>query len=114
MRELVLSYEGKPGARELLAPADTVTGITSTVIKPATGQFKNKHAKCVVIQNKGVGNAKFTIDGTDPTALAGTNIGFVLTQYSSYIISDKDAIDKFRVVDNVSGALSKIEVVAFF
>lgn len=114
MFNLVLPYEGKPGTREIITPGDIATGITKAIRHPTTGQFAGKNAKCVVIQNKGPGNAKFTIEGTTPTNAAGTNVGFVLTPYGTFTISDVDAIVDFLVVDDVSGSASIIEVLCYF
>ena len=114
MFNLSLMYEGKPGTREIITPGDTATGITKTIRHPVTGQFAGKNAKCAVIQNKGSGNAKFTIEGTTPTNAAGTNIGFVLTPYGSFTISDVDAIIDLLIVDDVSGSASVIEVLCYF
>jgi hypothetical protein len=114
MFNLVLPYEGKPGTREIITPGDTATGITKAIRHPVTGRFKGKNAKCAVVQNKSLNNAKFTIEGTAPTALAGTNIGLILTPYASFTISDVDAIGDFLVIDDVSGSASVIEVLCYF
>jgi len=109
-----ISYLGKPGGRETITPGDTATGITSTVRCPTTGTYAGQDARNALIQNKGEYAAHFTIDGTAPTAAAGTNVGFKLAAGNSFIIEGVDQVKNFKVIDAVSGSASIIEVQVFF
>lgn len=109
-----VSYLGKPSGRENLEPGDTATGITSTLRHPTSGAFKGRDARGALIQNKAQNEAQFTIDGTDPTASAGTDVGFVLGHDDSFTLSTKDEVINFKCIDRVSGSRCKLEVLVFF
>jgi hypothetical protein len=46
----------------------------------------------------------FTMDGTTPTATAGTNIGHQLGAGQSYVISGGNNVRKFRCINAVAGS----------
>ena len=109
----VMGYNGRAGSREKITPGDAATGITPAIMAPVSGIYKGLTARSALVQNQGE-TAKFTINGTNPTAAAGTDVGMLLTQNNSFEIAGYENIKNFKAIDNVSGQASKIEVVCYF
>ena len=102
-----------PGAHETLTPGNTATGITSTVILPTSGDFIAIHAigALITVESNSI---NFCIDGSTPTAAAGTNVGHQMNAGQSYYIEDQRGVVKFKCIDRVSGSASKVKVTTFF
>ena len=114
MSQYVVSFNGRPGTREKVTPGNTATGITEAIRNPSTGDFKHLLAKAALIQNQGSYDAKFCIDGTTPTAAAGTDRGLILASGDSYAMIGYESVKNFLVIDNVSGEACKVEVLCYF
>ena len=102
-----------PGAHETLTPGNTATGITSTVILPTSGDFSGIYAVGALITVE-TNIINFCIDGSTPTAAAGTNIGHQMDAGQSYYIEDQQGVAQFKCIDRVSGSASKVKVTTFF
>lgn len=103
-----------PGAHETLTPGDTATGITAAIIQPtASDMFKNIHAQGALITVES-NTINFCIDGTTPTAAAGTNAGHQMDAGQSYMIESPYGVAKFKCIDRISGSASKVKVTTFF
>ena len=94
---------------EIVTPGNTATGITSSLFessggKPVLGAF-------VVIEDETL-NCSF--HGADPTAAAGTNIGFALAAGQNLTLKDVDQVRKLKCIDRVSGANGKAKITLFY
>ena len=98
--------KGDPQTREILAPGDTSTGISSTVYTN-----NNRMARAATIMNR-TNTAMYCIDGTDPTA-SDTGKGFPMPAYTGIELEGIQAIKNFRCIDHTSGNTS-LEVVCYF
>lgn len=97
------------GAYESLTPGDTATGITAAIKQPTSGAFKNLPAigALITVENN---SARFTMDGTTPTA----SVGHLITAGQSYVITGAASVSAFKCIDAVSGVASNIKVTTFF
>jgi len=98
-----LQYNGY--AYESITPGDTATGITQSNLSTSGGS--PARAMLVTCEAETV---NFTIHGTDPTAAAGTNIGHALEAGQSVLIEGRGSIDKFTVIDRVSGSAGTVKL----
>jgi len=70
-------------------------------------------AKAMFVTCEGA-TVHFSVDGSTPTAAAGTNLGQSLTAGSSLTFETIRAIRNFKVIDRVSGSAGTVKVVCFF
>jgi hypothetical protein len=71
------------------------------------------NAKAALISCKNY-TAHFTVNGSAPTAAAGTNIGLPITANGTVMLRDPNAIRNVKFIDAVSGSASVIYVTCFF
>lgn len=106
----MLIYQAPNGdaqTREILAPGDTSTGISSTV-----HTNNGRQARAATIMNR-TNTAMYCIDGTDPTA-SDTGKGFPMPAYTGIELKGFSNIKNFRCIDHTSGVTSSLEVVCYF
>lgn len=94
---------------ESITPGDTATGITITILtnssgKKATGAF-------VTVEDN---DLNITVHGVNPTAKAGTNVGFKLSPGQSYTISDQQEVVNFKCIDRVSGSTGTAKITLYY
>lgn len=102
-----------PGAHETLTPGDTATGITAAIIKPTSDSFSGIYAIGALITVES-NTINFCIDGSTPSAAAGTNLGHKMDAGQSYYVEDQRGVANFKCIDRVSGSASKVKVTTFF
>lgn len=100
------------GAHETLAPTSS-TGITGTVIQPTSGDYKGLQAEEALITVED-NTINFTLDGTVPTAKAGTNKGHQADAGLSYLVQGAQSVRQFRCIDRVAGSTSAVKITTFF
>ena len=103
-----LPFDGIPKTHETIAPGDTATGISAAV-----KTYNGKRAIAALITNES-NDANYCIDGSTPTAAAGTNVGHQLFGGASIVLYGYDAISQFKSIDRVSGSLSKQKITCYF
>jgi hypothetical protein len=110
---IVIEDLGNCGSYDSVAPADTATGFTAAKIKPVSGTYLGMTAKAalIIVEDNAV---NFTLDGTTPTAKAGTNVGLKLDADQSYVIVGADNVLKFKCIDRVSGSTGTVKALIFF
>jgi hypothetical protein len=104
---------GDAGATETLTPGDTVTGISASVYKLASGFMEGRQAIGALITCEG-NSANITFDGTDPSAAAATNVGHSFDAGDSYVLRGVQNVLNFKCIDRASGSASKIKVTTYF
>lgn len=104
---------GDPGAIEEITPGDTATGPSDSTIRPTSGIHQDLQAKTalVVVEDNAI---NFTIDGTSPTAEAGTDVGITMAAGQNTVLYGHNAIRNFLCIDRVSGSASKVKFQPFF
>ena len=104
---------GEAGGYENLTPGDVVTSVTSTVRVPTSGTFAGIPAwgLLVAVEDNDI---NFTFDGTDPTAAAGTNIGFQAGNGDSFFLYGISNVKNFKCIDRVSGSAAVVKVTPYF
>jgi len=110
---LVIEYYGDAGAQEIITPGDTATAIAASTIQPTSGVHKNFQAKAILVVAEDF-SFHFTLDGTAPTATAGTNVGITVSAGQSTVIVGYNNIKNFKIIDAVSGSASICKVQPFF
>ena len=103
---------GDAGAYEAVAPADVATGITPTNLN-ASIYGATKQAIGALITGEGE-TVNFTLNGTAPTAAAGTNVGHALAAGESYVIRGISNLRNFKCIDRVSGSTGTVKATIFF
>ncbi len=111
----VVGMPANAGAHESLTPGDTATGITAAIKKPTSGAFTDIEASAALITVED-NNARFTVDGTTPTNSNGTSAdtGHLITAGQNTMIEGLRSVDKFKIIDAVSGSASIIKVTTYF
>jgi hypothetical protein len=97
--------------QETLAPTSS-TGITAAIRKPTSGAFQDLEARGAKMVVEG-GEINYTINGTAPTALAGTNVGFRADIGDVIELYDADQVRNFRCIERVAGNGAKVKVATF-
>ena len=98
---------------EIITPGDTATGITAAVKKPVGGDHAAEQATGALVTVE-ANSINFTVDGSTPTAAAGTNIGHQMDAGQSYYLPSAEAVNNFKCIDRVSGSASKVKVTCYF
>lgn len=98
---------------EKITPGDTATGITAGIRKPDSGLFAGQQATSayITVENESI---TFAMDGSVPTALAGTNVGHVLAAGASFWLTSGTQINNFKCIDSVSGSAGTVKVTCLF
>lgn len=103
---------GNPGEEETITATTASVGMTATTYAPTTGLFGTASltARYVLIEAL-TGDLNFTLNGTAPTATAGTNKGLTLLVGDTFLIEGYDAAKNFRCINAVasSGAVCKAQ-----
>ena len=109
---VVTEIPGIASGHEIITPGDVSTGITAGLLTPASGSFNamNAVAGLITAENQ---TMHFTLDGTAPTAAAGTDLGHDLAAGDSYMIRGKTNMANFRIIDRVSGSAGQLKVTVF-
>lgn len=110
---IVFALDGEAHGHEALAPGDTPVGITAVYLQPTSGKFKGLQAQAALITVED-NSMHFTIDGTTPTAHAGTDVGHQMDAGQSYVIRGIISLKNFLCIDRVSGSTSKVKVTVLF
>lgn len=97
---------GNNSGYEALAPT-TSTGITTSLLLPTSGNYKNMYAKAALI-NVETNPIRIKMDGNDPTA----TVGMLLPVGTFYTISNPANVKNFRCIDTGAGA-SSVKVLVF-
>jgi len=106
----VTEIPGIPTGHETITPSAS-TGITAGLILPTSGNYQfNAVAALITVENYAI---NFTLDGTAPTAAAGTNVGHVLYVGDSFLIRGAVAVNNFRCIDRVAGSASSVKITVF-
>lgn len=110
----VFDLPGEADTYETLAPGDTSTGITQAIrVDPSNGILPGANAIAVLITIED-NTATIRMDGGDPTAQAGTDVGHQMAAGDSIVLRGPNTIKNFRCIDTVSGSASKVKVTCFF
>lgn len=110
---IVFEMQGEAHGHEIIAPGNTATGITATLLQPTSGKFKGLQARAALITVES-NTVNFTIDGTPPTAKSGTNMGHQLDAGQSYVITGIISLRAFLCIDRVSGSTGSVKVTVLF
>jgi len=108
----VFDVQGDAGTPENITPTSS-TGITAAIRHPTSGKYKGMTAKSALITCE-AGDVHMTLDGTAPTALAGTNVGHVLYVGDSYVIRGQENVKNALFIDRVAATPGIIKVTPFF
>jgi hypothetical protein len=109
---IVTDILGDAGAPESISPGDTSTGITATIYRQTIhGAEKLATGALITAEDE---TMNITFDGTDPTALAGTNVGHAFSAGESYVLRGINNVKNFRCIDRVSAVTGTIKVTPFF
>ena len=101
---------GEPGGFEKLTPGDTATPISAgKKVIAATGS--GAIAAAITLEDFSI---NFTIDGTAPTALAGTNIGHKLDPGQMLILRTAAEVSLFQCIDRISGQASTVKITIYY
>lgn len=110
----VFDLPGEADTYETIAPADTSTGITQSVrVNPADGILPGANAIAALLTVE-ANTVTVRMDGGDPTATAGTDLGHELAAGDSMVLRGPNTIKNFRCIDTVSGSAGKVKVTCFF
>ena len=110
---IVTEMLGDAGSYEAVAPADASTGLAIATRIPASGIYKGNPAKGMLITCEDQ-TVNFTLDGTAPTAEAGTNVGHSLAAGQSIVVRGQESVRNFRCIDRVSGSTGTLKITCFF
>ena len=110
---IVTDMLGDAGSVESIAPADTATGLAVATRHPTSGIYKGMTAKGMLVTCEDQ-TVNFTMNGTAPTAKAGTNVGHELAAGQSIVIRGQESIRNFLCIDRVSGSTGTIKVTCYF
>lgn len=97
---------GNATGHEALAPT-SVTGITTTLITPTSGSFKDIRAVAALITVE-TNPMRFMIHGSNPSATTGHK----MDAGQSYVIMGEQNVANFRCIDTATGA-SAVMVTVF-
>ena len=108
-----------PYAREALATLTSATALTAATYNTATADTdvynrisQTRRPVEALIEVKGF-PINWTIDGTAPTATAGTDVGFYSAAGDFITLQGYKAISSFQAINAVASSGAKIEVVYF-
>jgi hypothetical protein len=109
---IVTDMLGDAGQYENITPGDVVTGITASLLNASIhGSTQQAIGALITCEDQTV---HFTIDGTAPTAIAGTNVGHALAAGDSYVIRGISNLRNFKCIDAVSASAGTVKVTVFF
>jgi hypothetical protein len=110
----VFDFDGEAIDHETLTPTSAI-GISATMIEPTSdsgGNFAGMSAKAALITVEAAA-INFSLDGVDPTAAAGTNVGHQLDAGQSYVIRGLINLKKFRCIERVAANGATVKVTTF-
>ena len=97
---IVFSSNGEARGYDTFTSITAATSFTAAKISPSAdaGTVGNKcRAVLITVES---GSINFTIDGTTPTATAGTNIGHTLNAGDSMVISSFENVKRFLMINS--------------
>lgn len=105
----VMAYaDGEPGYNGVISSTTSSTGIATAALYSTDTLGRGIPAKemWVIVETASI---NFTIDGTTPTTLATTNVGFQMDAGQNTVLRGLKAISNFRAINRVasSGAIVK-------
>jgi hypothetical protein len=100
--------DGEPGYNGVISDTTASAGIAAAALYTTGSQGRGIPAKemWVIVETAAV---NFTIDGTTPTTLATTNVGFAMNAGENTVLRGIKAISNFKCINRVasSGAIVK-------
>lgn len=97
---------------EALVPGNTATGITASKLT-GSGIWANQQASAALVSVES-NSINFCIDGSSPTASAGTNLCHRLDAGQSLMVQGPQNVRNFLCIDRVSGSTATVKITIYF
>lgn len=103
---VVFALDGEALVTGTITPTTSAGGFTTAVLNAAASNGLQCKAALITVE---VADINFTLDGTAPSAAAGTNVGHQMAASQSFIIRGWNNVRKFSCINRVasSGAIVK-------
>jgi len=102
-----------PGAYETISTLTSATSLTKATYWPTTGTFAGMSPRAAVVKCE-TAAVNYTLDGTTPTVITGTNVGHLLDAGEEILLETIGSVRGFKAINRTASSGSVLKVTYFY